>query len=482
MERFRDLASLEARVAPDAARSAPQAAVLHPAPEDPARAVLIVGGSRAARVRAAIDHLRARGPTGAVVCHDPDPDGWPFRVPVADGLPPAGPVIVVVHDLERAFPSQQTNTTRLVLTQSTYLVQKWLDALAGRPGSALVATADEVALRVVSPETFARRGPWSRCLLLRLDEVRLKPDTTGNALDAPAGAGARTSGEAGVQPPAARDQDALLRFAYATRPPLARLDACRRAAELAPGSAVAHLALASACMEHEDLEGAGAALDRAASLAPDWEAVHFERGKLWLRLDDMARASEAFARACELMPTFSASFSNLGATLGELDRPVEGLAAFEQALRHDPCGHQILSNIGVVNRELGRLKESEAAFRRVIELAPDFVFGYYNLGHTLFLQLRFADALAAYVEGQRRDPQRNARQASRLALTRLAAGDPDGALRDLRRCLAGLPDEAKPDVLGEAQDITAALMARTPDLAGGPEVVALIDAELARLG
>ena len=69
-------------------------------------------------------------------------------------------------------------------------------------------------------------------------------------------------------------------------------------------------------------------------------------------------------------------------------------------------------------------------------LAPDLAFGYYNLGHTLFLQGRYQVALSAYVEGQKRDAERNPVQASRLALCRLAAGDPDGALSELRRAWA----------------------------------------------
>src|SRR4030095_16548317 len=92
----------------------------------------------------------------------------------------------------------------------------------------------------------------------------------------------------------------------------------------------------------------------------------------------------------------------------------------------------VLSNIGVGARELGRLVESETAFRKVIALAPDFVFGYYNLGHTLFLQGRYQAALSAYVEGQRRDKERNAVQATRLAMCRLATGDAEGAVRDVR--------------------------------------------------
>ena len=234
-------------------------------------------------------------------------------------------------------------------------------------------------------------------------------------------------------------------------------------------------------MEVQDLDASEQAIDRAVSIAPDWEAAHYELGKLYLRRDDLERASRAFAEASRLMPSFSAAWSNLGATLGELDRRDEALDAFNQALRYDPNGYTILNNIGVVSRELGRLSDSEAAFRRVVALAPDFVFGHYNLGHTLFLQGRYQAALSAYVEGQRRDPEKNARQACRLAVVRLAAGDAQSSLRDLQRSTAALPPDQKRDILAEAQEILWALLTDQPALAGWKQVADFVKVELDRL-
>jgi tetratricopeptide (TPR) repeat protein len=249
---------------------------------------------------------------------------------------------------------------------------------------------------------------------------------------------------------------------------------------LDPDSAVAHLALASACREARDGAGAREALDRAAALAPEWEAVVYESGKLSLVYDDLPRARDAFQRAADLMPTFSAAFSNLGATLGELNEPVAALKAFRQALAHDPNGFTILNNIGVVCRELGRLDESEAAFRRVIAINPSFVFGHYNLGHTLFLAGRYPDALAAYEEGQRRDPQQNRRQGCRLALMRFANGDAAGAERDLWRSVDAAPADEREDLLLEAYEIAHALLTQHPSLGAQRPFVDRIGAEIAK--
>ena len=121
-----------------------------------------------------------------------------------------------------------------------------------------------------------------------------------------------------------------------------------------------------------------------------------------------------------------------------------------------------MNNIGVLSRELGELDTAEGSFRRVTQLDPDFVFGYYNLGHTLFLQGRFDAALSAYLDGQRRDPQKNAVQAARVAMVRLATGDAEGATRDLAHAMGSLPPEARRSVLIEALEILSAVEALHP--------------------
>ena len=233
-------------------------------------------------------------------------------------------------------------------------------------------------------------------------------------------------------------------------------------------------------MEVNDLDSAARDLDAAIALAPDWAAAHFERGKLWLRLDDMDRASESFRAAANRLPRFTSAWSNLGATLGELDRPHEALEAFRHALTCDPTSAQTHNNIGVVSRELGQLVESEAAFRRVLQLAPDMAFGYYNLGHTLFLQGRYQAALGAYAEGQKRDPERNPVQASRLAMCRLATADARGAIEELQRATSALPREYRQQLLADTQSIAWALLTHRPDLPGWQDVHDWLTREQAR--
>ena len=417
---------------------------------------LIVGGTSEARSAAAqrvADERGARNPFD-----DRGTATWPFRRHPLAHIP-ADADLIGAREIHDAFPGGQTGSTRLVLTQSAYQLQKWLDWLDTRRGVHLVGDTDREALRRNAPEAFAGRGPWSR-----VNFIEVEPDRTERA--------ERSEGRS--------DRDDWLLAAFRTTEAGERLALCRRAADASPGDVVVQLALGSAFMEVQDLDESQAAIERALTLDRGWEASHYEYGKLWLRRDDLEQASRAFAEAGRLMPTFSAAFSNLGATLGELDRPEEALRAFQQALKYDPNGYTILNNIGVVSRELGRLAESEAAFRKVVALAPEFVFGHYNLGHTLFLQGRYQAALAAYTEGQRRDPEKNPRQASRLAVVKLAAGDPEGSLRDLQQHTANLPRDLKREILAEAQEILWALLTDQPSLPGWHRVADMVKAELER--
>lgn len=380
---------------------------------------------------------------------------WPFHHPLVPGRPDTdAPLLVWVPDLHEAFVNAQTNATRLVTTQPLYLLAVWAEALARFPSMRLLGTVDPAVLRAHASEALDGRGAWRRA----------------SWIDAPGddAAPATEAAAPGGMPDAFRMTDPAERLATAGR----TLDRARTPPHL--------VAMASVCMEVNDLDNAGDLLAEALTAAPDWAAAHFERGKWCLRKDDMPAAAESFGAATRLLPAFSSAAANWGATLGELDRPDDALAAFAAALAADPDNPQALNNIGVVSRELGRLADSEAAFRTVIRLTPDLAFGHYNLGHTLFLQGRYQASLAAYQAGQRLDPARNPVQASRLALAKLATGDAAGALRDLRACTTTLPRDYRRQLLGDTQSVAWALLSAAPDLRDWRVVGDWLTAELAR--
>lgn len=390
---------------------------------------------------------------------------WPFSYPVAAPLPHS-PVVVLAVDAHLAVDTRQPPHTRLVTTQAHYLFAEWATQLVAQGQATLVATLQRETLQRQAPEVLQRRGLFAR---LEIQEV-----------DAPEGGASSVSAPPHAPAPTPAPQAERLAKAFRYADPAERLRGCVDA--LGTGrTAAALVATASVCQEVNDLDSAARDLDEALELAPTWAAAHFERGKVWLRRDDVEASARCFRRAAECLPSFGGAWGNLGATLGELDRTAEALEAFEQLLALDPSSPQAHNNIGVVTRELGRLAESEAAFRRAIELEPTQAFGYYNLGHTLFLQGRYHAAAAAYAEGQRRDPDRNPVQATRLGLCRLATGDAAGALAELKRASGALPRDYRRQVLADTSAVMWALVTHKPDLAGWQGVHDWLNGELAKL-
>ncbi len=209
--------------------------------------LLILGASPGDRIHAA----RANIPSS----HTPfalDARALPFLRSEDLSIPPA-PRVILIDDIHLAFPDAQTGGTRLVLTQSTYLLQKWVDRLDD--GDRIVATADRAALERCAPEAFQGRGPWQHFGLINAKDTKDTKDVLEN--------------HTFVSPVSlVLDQPVtkLLERAFSGDGSAERLRLCRAAIALDPASAVAQLALASACREHRDGDGARDALERAAAL------------------------------------------------------------------------------------------------------------------------------------------------------------------------------------------------------------------------
>ena len=117
------------------------------------RHLLILGGTAADRGHAARLHVPA---THSVFVADAAT--LPFTLVSAISLP-APPRAIVIDEIDRAFPDRQAGGTRLVLTQSIYLLQKWVDRLDA--GDRIIATADRETLERCAPEFLQARGCWS---------------------------------------------------------------------------------------------------------------------------------------------------------------------------------------------------------------------------------------------------------------------------------------------------------------------------------
>ncbi len=212
-----------------------------------------------------------------------------------------------------------------------------------------------------------------------------------------------------------------------------------------------HLLAGCSANEHKNPAEAAESFRKAIERDESLAAAHFELGKTMIVLDDLEAALASFRRTTETLPGFAPGWANAGAALGELERPGEALTELEKAADLDPLSHSLASNLGVTLRDLDRLPEAEDAFRRALELAPDFIFGHYNLANAVYLQGRHREAVELFETAHAMDPSGSDRQRLLLAAARLAAGDVDGALRDYGVVFDSLEGQMRRDMRTVAQ-------------------------------
>src|SRR5215469_6208340 len=70
----------------------------------------------------------------------------------------------------------------------------------------------------------------------------------------------------------------------------------------------------------------------------------------------------------------------LGLLLHQRGRSEAGLPLLDRALALQPANHLYRANLAGVLKQLGRPEEAERLYREALELSPDYLEGYINLG------------------------------------------------------------------------------------------------------
>ena len=379
----------------------------------------------------------------ALVVAPPDPAALALFVHEAGPLPPHAATLAL-PDFHRAFPCRAPIVGRKgrkeippppVIATPAYVLARLRHLGADRTHLIAWAREDELVLR--ASDLLAGRGAACRLAVTRAA--------------APPASPALPSGPDGEELRRTSSGEALLVIALHAPESAVRWEAADRAATANPASALGHLLHGVALAEAREHPGARDAFRRAIERDDSLAAAHFELGKTMIVLDDLEAALECFRQTTKTLPGFAPGWANAGAALGELERPEEALGKLERAADLDPLSHSLASNLGVTLRDLGRLAEAERAFRWALELAPDFVFGHYNLANAVYLQGRHREAVGLFEKAQAMDPSGSDRQRLLLAAARLAAGDVEDALRDYRAVFDSLEGQMRLDMRTVAQ-------------------------------
>lgn len=157
----------------------------------------------------------------------------------------------------------------------------------------------------------------------------------------------------------------------------------RRALELDPRNATAHVNLALALAEAGDGKAAAEHYGRALEIRPDAPVAHNNLGLLLSREGRQADAIREYEAALVVDPRYAEAHGNLGIALAMLGRSDEAIARFESAARLAPGDPVPLYNWGLALAGARRFQEAIRRFEGVIAIEPTHGAAHSNLGAAL---------------------------------------------------------------------------------------------------
>jgi tetratricopeptide (TPR) repeat protein len=203
----------------------------------------------------------------------------------------------------------------------------------------------------------------------------------------------------------------FLGVCLATIDPDAAVEPLNRAVELKPDYAPAHVRLADALLQSDDLDGARRHYDRALELDAENAFAHLGAAKVDLITGDAQTAADHLNRAIQASANLKEAYELFATLLRRAGREddAEDASRRAAAVRYpaamvDPI-RDTIAEYGVSGewhatraRALqyeGKLAEAIAAYRKAVEIRPSALH-HYNLGAALALAQRHEDAIEAY--------------------------------------------------------------------------------------
>ena len=172
-------------------------------------------------------------------------------------------------------------------------------------------------------------------------------------------------------------------------------EAARRAAELGPDLAAAHLALARVSLEGGARDDAVTEFMRAADLDPVNPMPHVGLSMVFAAQRQDARAEQAARKAIELGGDDFRPYLQLGQFYFSRARYADAVTAWEFVRKVTPDNVNVLRNLAAAYYFLGRHDEAASSLQRALEVRPSAP-TYTNLGTIRFFQGRYGDAVAAF--------------------------------------------------------------------------------------
>jgi eukaryotic-like serine/threonine-protein kinase len=172
-------------------------------------------------------------------------------------------------------------------------------------------------------------------------------------------------------------------------------ESARRAVDLGPDLAAAHLASAFASLQAGARDEAVIRFRRAADLDPINPMPHVGLGMAFSAARQDAQAEQALRKGVELGGDGFRPRLELGQFYFTRSRYQEAVTAWEAVRQVTPDNVTVLRNLAAAYYFLGRHDDAASSLQRALEVRPAAA-TYTNLGTIRFFQGRYADAVAAF--------------------------------------------------------------------------------------
>jgi serine/threonine protein kinase/tetratricopeptide (TPR) repeat protein len=138
------------------------------------------------------------------------------------------------------------------------------------------------------------------------------------------------------------------------------------------------------------------ACSKAAQLAPYAADGHACLGTAYNGTGKYEKAAEEFQRAIQLAPSDDAGYRGLGAAYERLGEPAQAEDTYLKAVKKRSDYWAVYNYLGLFYWKQGRYQSAADMFNSVVRLEPDNIRGYSNLGAMLLLQGRYQDAIPIF--------------------------------------------------------------------------------------
>ena len=163
-----------------------------------------------------------------------------------------------------------------------------------------------------------------------------------------------------------------------------------------PNTPVARQTLVRAALMNGDIPRAEAELAALRRQVTDSAPVHVLAGFIHAAKRDIPAASREFSRALELNPADPEAFEGLVGVDFANGRPADAVKRVESRLESDGSNVRLLMLASRTYLMAGQLPQAERVLRQTIELDPNRLEAYANLGQVYMKQNRLPDALREF--------------------------------------------------------------------------------------